>query len=110
MAKKDFNIDQIAKRIDDLYQYLSERDLKLSNEYNSLDKLHEIYQEVEQLDKKVGKLRSVFRESVTDVIEQKQNEILAESLYTLPQDKLLELSNKLKAENGQFKDQISSSD
>lgn len=99
MSNKVFNFAQITKRIDDVYDYLNDRELKLPADVNSIDELDKIYDNVEELDKKIGKFRGAFRRSVTSVIDQKQNEILATAILKLPPDELIALSNKLKSRN-----------
>lgn len=97
MATKEFTISQIAKKVDALYDFLSERELKLSNDFNSVDKLNDAYDDIDQLGKKIGKLRTLFQNSVTGVLDQKQNAILAEAMLTMKPDELVALSQKLQA-------------
>lgn len=99
MASKVFNFDQITKKIDDVYKYLNDRELKLPTDVDSIEQLDEIYDKVEELDHKLGKFRTAFRHSVTTVIEQKQNEILANAVLKLTPDELVALSNKLRTRN-----------
>ena len=99
LANKVFNFTQITKTIDGVYNYLNDRELKLPTDVDSIEKLDEIYDKVEELDKKIGKFRGAFRHSVTSVIDQKQNEILATAMMKLSPDELVALSNKLKARN-----------
>lgn len=97
MATKEFTISQIAKKVDALYDFLSERELKLSNDFNSVDKLNDAYDDIDQLGKKIGKLRTLFQNSVTGVLDQKQNAVLAEAMLTMKPDELVALSQKLQA-------------
>lgn len=99
MANKVFNFKQITKKIDDVYDYLNDRELKLPTDVDSIDQLDKIYDNVEELDRKIGKFRGAFRHSVTSVIDQKQNEILATAMLKLSPEELVALSNKLKARN-----------
>lgn len=97
MATKEFTISQVAKKVDALYDFLSARELKLSNDFNSVDKLNDAYDDIDQLGKKIGKLRTLFQNSVTGVLDQKQNAVLAEAMLTMKPDELVALSQKLQA-------------
>lgn len=79
---KQFTVDQIASRVNSLYEYLSERSLKIKTSDLNVDSIQELYQQFDDIFEKLGKLKTLSKVSVVKPLEEARNKIVVEAVQT----------------------------
>lgn len=109
MAKDKFAMSSIEKRVDDLSDWMTDRELRINVDKMSIDDLDRYYQQANEISEKITKLRQAFNQSIKSPMQHAQLELLGKAVLTKSPEELIRIQKRFASSQATV-DRNSSSD
>lgn len=94
MAKDKFAMSSIEKRVDDLSDWMTDRELRINVDKMSIDDLDRYYQQANEISEKITKLRQAFNQSIKAPMQHAQLELLGKAVLTKSPEELIQIQKR----------------
>lgn len=94
MAKDKFAMSSIEKRVDELSDWMTQRELRINVDKMSIDDLADLYEQADKISDKIAKFRQAFNQSIKEPMKQAQLQLLGKAVLTKSPEELVKIQQR----------------